>query len=430
MIANTQTYHEESSASARLRIILRVEWMMLSLRYLLYAALALLSLTVNDETLRRMFIVAGTSALVHNLFSHWIFYTRRHLLFTSAWNFLLYLFRFCLLVGITGGPASPLAPVFLLLLIGYHVYRPKSFNTLWITLLVAAAYSFVLLANWFSGNRGVLPLPVYANLFFIAACGWIMHILARTMSGLERAAELKTSALKSSEAMLRAILNHTAHPIIVYDETEIITDVNDVACDFFGLPRENILGLRLHSLIFDDGTLADIFEDLKRTGSLHHEMLVLPAGGSERNVFMHIHSFLSDGRRLFVALFHDVASQKELQEAHHLASLNLEKANQELQRVVDLRADFYITIANRLRSPLAAILGFINMLLDEQLGKITKEQNKALHSCRRSLARIFDQLDEAFILEGNLRGEEMHADTPEEETSEADAQRSHGNASP
>ncbi len=397
--------------------ILRVEWMMLSLRYFIYATLAVLSLVIYDESLRRVFIVAGTSALTHNLFSHWVFYTRRHFLFASVWNFLLYLLRFCLLVGITGGPSSPVAPVFVFLLVGYHLYRQKSFNTLWVTLFVSAAYSFVMLADWRIRGVAWFPLPVYANLFFIATCGWIMHILAQTMSGLERSAELKTAALKSSEAMLRAILNHTAHPIIVYDETEIITDINDRACDFFGLSRENILGLRIHSLIFDDGTLTGLFEELKRTGSLNHEMLVLPAGGQEREVFMHIHSFLSDGRRLFVALFHDITDQKELQEAHRLASLHLERANQELQRVVDLRADFYIRIANRLRSPLAAILGFINMLLDEQLGRLTKEQEKALHSCRRSMERVFTQLDEAYILEGNLKGEEILPATPEQEGS-------------
>jgi len=89
--------------------------------------------------------------------------------------------------------------------------------------------------------------------------------------------------------------------------------------------------------------------------------------------------------------------------------MNLEKANQELQRVVDLRAAFYINVANRLRSPLAAILGFTDMLLEEQLGELNEEQRKAIHSNKRSLMRIFEQLDEAFALEKGLAKEAADA---------------------
>ena len=84
----------------------------------------------------------------------------------------------------------------------------------------------------------------------------------------------------------------------------------------------------------------------------------------ERSVFMHIHSFLGEGRRLYVALFHDITHQKEVQETTLLAQQRMEKANLELQRVMNMRTAFYVSIANRLRSPLAAVLGFTDMLLE------------------------------------------------------------------
>lgn len=390
------------TADSRMAIILRVEWTLVALRYAIYVLLAILSVAIRDDALRRAFLVVGTCALAHNLFSHWVFYTRRHAYFTSPWNFVFYLLRISLAVGITGGAASPLAPLFLLLVIGYHIYIPRAPNTLWITLVVGASYSFTVLIDWFLVGMNWMYLPLYLNLALIAACGWGMGVLSRVIRVLERDAHSKETALESSEATLRAILNHTAHPIIVYDENELITDVNESACNFLGLARQKILGLRFQTLIFDDGTLSGSLETLKKERALHQEMLVLPPGSQERNVYMHIHSFLGEGRRFYVALFHDITDQKELQEASRLAKLNLEKANQELQRVVELRAAFYINVANRLRSPLAAMLGFTDMLLEEQLGELTEEQRKAIHSNKRSLMRIFEQLDEAFALEKGL----------------------------
>lgn len=208
--------------------------------------------------------------------------------------------------------------------------------------------------------------------------------------------------MESSETTLRAILNHTAHPIVVYDSNDLITEVNDSACNFLECPREKIIGSRFQTYLFDDGALSYALENLREYGALHQEILVLTSSGQERNVYMHIHSFIREGRRLFVALFHDISEQKELQEAHRQANLNLEKANQELERVVDLRAAFYINVASRLRSPLAAILGFTDMLLEEQLGLLNEEQRKALHSNRRGLMRIFEELDEAFHLTDGL----------------------------
>ena len=399
------------SADKRGTAVLRMEWTLIVLRYAVYVLLGIVSVAIKDTSLRRAFLVVGTLALAHNIFAHWVFYTRRYEHFVSLGNFLLYLFWTCLLVGMTDGAASPLAPLFFLLIVGYHIYSPRASNTLYITLVVCAFYSFTVLIDWFIGGLQWSYLPMYLNLILIAFCGWVMDILARMIRVLEHDAHIKETALESSEATLRAILNHTAHPIIVYDENELISDVNESACNFLGLSRQKVIGLRFRALVFDDGALSESLDSLKKTGSLHQEMLVLPVGGQERNVYMHIHSFLGEGRRFFVALFHDITNQKELQEANRLAKMNLEKANQELQRVVELRAAFYINVANRLRSPLASILGFTDMLLEEQLGELNEEQRKAIQSNKRSLRRIFEQLDEAFALEKGLAKEAADADS-------------------
>ena len=84
-----------------------------------------------------------------------------------------------------------------------------------------------------------------------------------------------------------------------------------------------MIGMRFQTYLFDDGSLGEALQELKESGSLYQEMLIVPANGSERAVFMHIHSFLGEKKRFFVALFHDITEQKELNETHRLAKIRL-----------------------------------------------------------------------------------------------------------
>jgi len=243
-------------------------------------------------------------------------------------------------------------------------------------------------------------------------CGWIMHQLGRLLRQTEADAARRARELLSSEATLRTILDNTAEPIVVYGDNEFVAEANRRACTFFGLPRESLVGRRFREFLFDDGLLPDRMDATRRTGEFHDEMLVVRPDGNERSVDMHIHSFIRDRRRFFVAMFRDITEQKDLQDAQRQAKEQLETANRELQRVNALRDDFYTTVARRLRSPLSAILGFIDMLLDEEMGELGSEQRGALQSCRRSARRVLDMVDEAFENAPAAEQAETKAATP------------------
>ena len=382
---------------SRIALVQKVEWSLVAVRYLACIACGAYAVMDSGPGIVRAVALFCLIALLHNGFVHWVMYRKQYKLFTSLLNFFIYLVFCCVLIGMTGGSASYFAPLLLFVIVGYHIYKPQSGNTLWITLLVCAAYSFTIVLSWFTTGFNWLHLPVYVNLAFIATSGGVMGVLSQLLYVLEKETQHHAAALESSEETLRAILNHTAHPIVVYDDNELITEVNDSACNFLSMSRLNMIGMRFQSFLFDDGSLGEALLELKQSGSLFQEMLIVPSHGSERAVLMHIHSFLGEKKRFFVALFHDITEQKELNETHRIAKQRLEEANRELHRAAEIRDAFYTSVANQLRSPLAAMLGYIDMLLEEHLGTINPEQREALYSCRRSLHRIFERLDEAFI---------------------------------
>ena len=380
----------------RMAVVLRIEWFLLILRYLLYLFVVLLHVSgfglFQGTTLAAM---AGT-ALLHNVFSQWVLYTRRHWLFLSPVNLLLYLGRIILLVALTGGDTSPLSSLFLLFLIGCNVYAPGGRWNSWLAVTVCAAYSFTIMGDWAVNGMDYMAVNVYANLALFGFSGWIMHQLGRLLRQTEADATRRARELLSSEATLRTILDNTAEPIAVYGENEFIAEANKQACAFFGVPRDHLVGRRFREFLFDDGLLSDRMDATRRAGEFHDEMLVVRPDGNERSVDMHIHSFIRDRRRFFVAMFRDITEQKDLADVQRQAKKQLETANSELQRVNALRDDFYSTVARRLRSPLSAILGFIDMLLDEEMGELGSEQRTALQSCRRSARRAVEMVDESF----------------------------------
>jgi signal transduction histidine kinase len=154
----------------------------------------------------------------------------------------------------------------------------------------------------------------------------------------------------------------------------------------------------VRSFLFDDGTIPQKFAAMRRRGFFNGEQLVIGPDGEERAVELIIRSFTRDDKQYYVALGHDVTPQKELQEATRQANLRLERLNRELRHVDQLRTGFLSTISQKLRSPLSAVLGYIEMLLQEELGDLTKDQRKALQTCRRGTLRAFRIIEETLAV--------------------------------
>jgi signal transduction histidine kinase len=85
----------------------------------------------------------------------------------------------------------------------------------------------------------------------------------------------------------------------------------------------------------------------------------------------------------------------------------LSAANERLREVERLRNEFYRNISHELATPMTPIVGYLRMLLDEELGAINKPQAKALRAmddCVRRLRGTLDNLIDVTGLEtGKMR---------------------------
>ena len=80
----------------------------------------------------------------------------------------------------------------------------------------------------------------------------------------------------------------------------------------------------------------------------------------------------------------------------------LSAANDRLRDMDRLRTEFYRNISHELATPLTPVVGYLRILLDEELGDITKPQAKALRAmddCLRRLRGVLDNLIDVTALE-------------------------------
>jgi len=380
---------------SRNALVLGVERFAVVARYVCYfvmVSLFLLRLFPGE-----LLDLAVVTALIvaHNVFSHWVLLSGRGEWFRGKTNFLIYLFETSLVVLFTGGDESPAWALYLFLLIGFSIYTPRFSRTLVAAGACCLSYLVVLFVEWRLAGLALAIGAIAARFVVMVVCGWLMGRVSELLTRLERGYLAQAQASVSSEAALRTILNSAPDPIVVFDDHEFVTEANEHACALVGLSREELLGHRIRAFVFDDGTLPTRIAALRSRGEAKGEQIVIDSHGEERHVEVTVRSRVWDDRRHFVAVMHDVTERKQLQEATRLANVNLAGLYDQLRQVNELREDCLKTVSQRIRSPLSAILGYVDLMLSGDLGEIAPEQRRALQTCRRSAMRLFRIMDEA-----------------------------------
>lgn len=70
----------------------------------------------------------------------------------------------------------------------------------------------------------------------------------------------------------------------------------------------------------------------------------------------------------------------------------LERRNAKL-RLKDLRSNFLANVSHELRTPLSVVVGFVYLLLNQVVGKLTDEQQKVLEKVYRNSGELLDLID-------------------------------------
>lgn len=371
-----------------------VERIALIMRYAIFCIVApLFFLGQFGGELSDFYIITGM-VVVHNIFVHTVLWARAYRLFFTRSNFFIYLFQITAIIALTGGESSDAYLLYHLLIIGFSAYDRRFTKVFQAGLLCLGAYLCVIVGKYFSNGISLPSGVIVIRLLSTLIVAWMMAALSERLRRAEQTAAERTAQIVASEATLRAILNSAGDPIVVFDENEYIIEANDRASEFLAVDRAQLHGQRLRAYLFDDGTLPHKFADLRTRGQLQTQEIVLPRKGDERVVDFVARSFVREDMRYFVVLLRDVTDRKNIEETARLVAARLEKLNTDLRQLDRHKADFLRSIAVNIRTPLSAVAGYVQMLLDEEFGEINPDQSKALQTCRRGIQRVFRLLEQ------------------------------------
>jgi len=125
-----------------------------------------------------------------------------------------------------------------------------------------------------------------------------------------------------------------------------------------------------------------------------------------------VRRFLSGHREPYTSSADATGERLRLQSHRIVAHLEqkvaeLSSTNERLREVERLRTEFYRNISHELATPMTPIVGYLRMLLDEELGPLNKPQAKAMRAmddCVRRLRSTLDNLIDVTGLEtGKMR---------------------------
>lgn len=181
------------------------------------------------------------------------------------------------------------------------------------------------------------------------------------------------------------------HAIVSVTDTKgNITYANDKFCSISGYTQEELIGSN-HRLLKSDEHSPEFYRDLWRTianGKIWHgEIKNRKKLGGSYWVKSTIVPFLdADGKPFkYVAIRTDISAEKK-------KKLELAKAHEAAEAANNAKSEFLATMSHEIRTPMTGVIGFADLLLQEDMDNKSRDLVRKIKGSARSLLRIINDI--------------------------------------
>ncbi len=211
-------------------------------------------------------------------------------------------------------------------------------------------------------------------------------------------------ALQASRDRLEQIVETSAEAFIAMDDQGVITGWNATAEALFGRSREDALQHDLidtlvpprHRLEYRQGLYRLVAADgrLAAASGQHRldrrvEAAAWHAEGREFPVELAISSLRGpDGRWTFHAFLHDITERRRAEQALRTAYEHERNALAKLKDLDEAKTNFLATVSHELRTPLTSLTGYLELMVDGDVGPVSAPQREVLATMVRNADRL------------------------------------------
>ncbi|GIU18167.1 MULTISPECIES: PAS domain S-box protein [unclassified Shewanella] len=216
------------------------------------------------------------------------------------------------------------------------------------------------------------------------------------------------AAAQRTESILLATLEGSKDALVTIDTSGAIQEVNDAACLLFKFHSEQMLGQQLEEILFsadDKDCFHSLLEEYRATGeglAVRHstQMKATRSDGEKLAIELTLIPVQLGQEMLVTAFIRDISRRMEYE-------TQLKLAKEQAEQGSEAKSRFLATMSHEIRSPLNAVLGSVELILDSTLNK---EQRIYAYTAKEAgtalLSTINDILDFSKIEAGQMVLEE------------------------
>ncbi|MDA0840422.1 MAG: ATP-binding protein [Planctomycetota bacterium] len=167
-------------------------------------------------------------------------------------------------------------------------------------------------------------------------------VLGDTLNRLGEEITSQVDALSREQAQLQAMISRMVEGVLAVDENDRVLLSNQAACDLLGVPGLYERGKPLWSQVRHAGLL-ELMSATKSSAQPSRGEIVFRRNGRERIFDAQATTFEGGETRGIVVVLHDIT---------------------DLRRLEHIRRDFVANVSHELKTPLTAIKGYVETLLD------------------------------------------------------------------
>jgi PAS domain S-box-containing protein len=219
----------------------------------------------------------------------------------------------------------------------------------------------------------------------------------------------RVEALSASEVRYRRLFESAKDGIMILDaETGIIVDVNPFLIEMLGYSKEQSLGKSIWEmgLLKDIATNKDKFMELQQQEYIRYEDLPLKtADGRRIEVEFVSNVYVVDHQKVIQCNIRDITERKQMEHKLNEAYQKIETRTKELEMINEHLDSFAYSVSHDLRSPLRAISGFAQVLLDTHGDKVNEEMRHYLDRISEGAQKMGQLIDDLLGFSRATRGE-------------------------
>jgi PAS domain S-box-containing protein len=221
--------------------------------------------------------------------------------------------------------------------------------------------------------------------------------LVSTYAGLIEAYRIdqRRRRAESSLRLTQFAIDRAGDSVFWLDRTGAFRYANDQGCRALGYSREELLRMTVFDIHTpgDSDDLrtiwADHWEELRRRGSFTLQATHLRKDGSTFPVELTVNFIASEGLEISCTFARDMTAREQ-------AAVELRQARDAAEAANRAKSEFLANMSHEVRTPMAAVLGFGDMLLDPRLPPV--DRDRALQGIRSNGAHLLQIIDDILDL--------------------------------